>query len=143
MYLICEICFTALGCIEEHACHPITGRMFTSKNPTRQIPAPFPDAAEWEHMRCRQCSRRPIIKPQRLLVEHPRCFETVGKGPTYFDLPASPNINDDDDYNCPYCGKYYRKYSSYKRFHKCPEAFKGETVNVAERPIQRAGDTTA
>jgi hypothetical protein len=86
-YLICEICYSAIAQFEQ-VHQPLSGSMFTSPNPVREIPAPFGAEQAWDDMRCPVCRRRPFEQPDRVMVEHPRCYLSDGKGPSYIDVPA-------------------------------------------------------
>jgi hypothetical protein len=88
--LICEICYSCIGAFDPDAIYqPITGAMITSPNPRREVPSPFATTVDWEHMRCPVCRTRPIIKPYRLMIGHPRCFQTPHVEATYFEVPEA------------------------------------------------------
>lgn len=88
--LICEICHTYIGRFDPEKIHqPITGAMFSSPNPRREVPAPFAPNLDWETMLCPVCRRRPMIKPYRLMIAHPRCFETPTTAAEHFEIPEA------------------------------------------------------
>jgi hypothetical protein len=87
-WLICEICYTAIGQFDPFKIsQPLTGAMFTSPRPLRELPPPFGPAQVWPDLACGVCRKRPIIQPDRIMTEYPRCHETVGAGPTYIGVP--------------------------------------------------------
>lgn len=83
-YLVCEICYSAIGRFEPAELHqPLTGAMFGSVRPRREVPPPFDPSLSWEHMRCPMCHHRPFLRRDRVMTAHPSCFETPGQGPYY------------------------------------------------------------
>jgi len=89
MKLICEICHTYIGQFDHLTIfEPIAGVMFTSPRPRREVPPPFAPSLGWVDMRCPVCRKRPMIKPHRIMISHPRCFETSGTTTAaYFKVP--------------------------------------------------------
>jgi hypothetical protein len=139
MKLLCEICHSYIARFDETAIfQPIAGVMFTSPNPRRQIPPPFARGFGWEAMRCPVCRKRPMIKPARLLTGHPRCFETPGVEPTYFDVPeraarveqAAQAAQAAEQARaariCAVCGREYTSAETLQRYHTpCPTLAQG------------------
>ncbi len=125
MKLVCEICYSYIGNVDKSKFrHPIRGDMFTPTYPKRGLPPPFDQRQSWEDFRCPICNTRPIIKPGRVMIDHPRCFESSGKGPGYFNVPVQEERPDEFDpkapFSCPDCGRTYSSYLNFQRYHKCP-----------------------
>jgi hypothetical protein len=90
-YLVCEICYSAIGrCEPAELRQPLTGAMFTSVRPRREVPPPFAPSLDWEHMRCPMCNHRPFLRRDRVMTAHPSCFETPGMGPYYLLAEEPP-----------------------------------------------------
>lgn len=123
MKLVCEICFSLIGLVSEDVAVPLSPDMFTSFAPERQIPPPFHKSLTWEEFRCPYCRKRPIIRPDRIMTDHPRCFQSQGKAPAYQQLQPKPpeETSAEGSFRCPDCGKMYTSYQRFKTFHQCPE----------------------
>ena len=90
-HLVCEICYSAIGRFEPAELHqPLTGAMFTSIRPRREVPPPFAPSLDWEHMRCPMCNHRPFLRRDQVMIAHPACFESHGRGPSYVTVPEAP-----------------------------------------------------
>lgn len=131
MKLVCEICFSFIAQVSENVGIPVKGDMFTSMAPHRQIPAPFHASLGWEEFRCPKCLKRPMIQPDRIMTDHPRCFESMQKGPIYQQLQEVPMEFEEEreGFKCPKCGKNYKSYGSYRQHHKCPELKQKDSEN--------------
>ena len=156
-YLVCEICYSAIGRFEPAELHqPLTGAMFSSVRPRREVPAPFAPSLDWEHMRCPLCNHRPFLRRDQVMIAHPACFESHGRGPSYVTVPEAPAAQpvaqpadaaqastsqasmaepDSEESNgpvtCPSCGKQYSSAASLARYHTpCPQATAADEGNL-------------
>lgn len=62
MKLLCVICGYEIAEIRDPD-YPITGAMFTSKDPKHKVPAPWSPVLTWEHMWCPMCHKRAMHPP--------------------------------------------------------------------------------
>jgi hypothetical protein len=69
MKLRCQICFEWIATVSKTLAYPMNGMMFTSVDPHHGFPAPFPDSATWEYMRCPYGNHRPMIKDDEIQTD--------------------------------------------------------------------------
>lgn len=67
--LMCEVCGEDLGFFNTQTLgSPMTGAMFTSLDPERDFPRPFPVELEWIDLKCPYCRTRPFIETRKVMT---------------------------------------------------------------------------
>ncbi|WP_333664706.1 C2H2-type zinc finger protein [Desulfobacter postgatei] len=76
--LYCQACRSPIGQVNpDKLTLPLTADQFDSLMPERGVPKPFFPGTTWVDFTCPQCLRRPIIEPDKIMIETDGKLETV------------------------------------------------------------------